>query len=497
MLAATPFLTALAAPPPPSPPLSPAHSEFASLEAWLCSVPVRQLPLHGVETQQYPKGRELQRLLLQAHIQLRGNGDVGPALAVQQAGQPALHTRRRVHTRLLKTIFGPIPITRLGYSRRRTSSIYPLDRDLQLPARCFSYELQKHSILAAVQGPFQESIDRIFGFSGVSIPKRSLEQILLDAAQDFDTFYAQRSLPTATTSILVAAVDAKGIPMVKPGGAKRTPRRSKGQKTNRKRMATVATVFARAPWVRTPEEVVESLFRNTPCPATIQPTLQPPPPRPENKRVWASLVKGKAAVIAEIAFEMHRRDPTRSKTHLALSDGERGLQMLVDKTLDVTLILDLIHALDKLWKAAYVFHAEASLEAELWVRQRTLRILRGQVSGVVQGLRQSVTKLNLPDSQATTLSGVANYLYRNRHRMRYDHYLAQGWPIASGPVEGACKNLIKDRMERSGMRWTEAMAEAIVKLRAIYLSGDFDAYWPFHIQKDQQRLHPPGLWTVV
>ena len=121
-----------------------------------------------------------------------------------------------------------------------------------------------------------------------------------------------------------------------------------------------------------------------------------------------------------------------------------------------------------------------------------LRILRGQLSGVVQGLRQCVTKLQLSDAQSKTLSGVANYLYRNRHRMRYDHYVAQGWPTASGPVEGACKNLIKDRMERSGMRWTEAMAEAIVKLRAIYLSGDFDAYWPFHIQKDPQRLHPPG-----
>jgi len=467
------------------------------LEAWLCSHQVRQLPLHEVESQQFPKGRELQRLLLQAHIQLRGIGDVGPALAVQQAGQPALHTLRRVHTRWLKTIFGPIPITRLGYSRRGADSIYPLDRDLQLPARCFSYELQKHSVLAAVQGPFQESIDRIVRFSGISIPKRSLEQILLDVARDFDAFYAQRSLPTAATSILVAAVDAKGIPMVKPERAKRTPRRSKGQKTNRKRMATVATVFTKAPWVRTPEEVVESLFRNGPAPATIRPTIQPPPPRPENKRVWASLVKGKAAVIAEVAFEMHRRDPTRSQTHLALSDGERSLQTLVDKTLDVTLILDLIHALDKLWKAAYVFHDEGSLEAELWVRQRTLRILRGQVSGVVQGLRQCVTKLKLSDAQAKTLSGVANYLYRNRHRMRYDHYLAQGWPIASGPVEGACKNLIKDRMERSGMRWTEAMAEAIVKLRAIYLSGDFDAYWPFHIQQDQQRLHPPGQWTVV
>ena len=61
--------------------------------------------------------------------------------------------------------------------------------------------------------------------------------------------------------------------------------------------------------------------------------------------------------------------------------------------------------------------------------------------------------------------------------------------------EGACKNLIKDRMERSGMRWTEQMAEALVQLRAIYLSGDFDRYWEFHIEQDQRRLYP--AWSVV
>ena len=80
--------------------------------------------------------------------------------------------------------------------------------------------------------------------------------------------------------------------------------------------------------------------------------------------------------------------------------------------------------------------------------------------------------------------------------MRYHEYLAKGWPIASGPVEGACKNLIKDRMERSGMRWTEQMAEAIVQLRAVYLSGDFDRYWQFHIDQDQRRVYPV-LWSVV
>lgn len=100
-----------------------------------------------------------------------------------------------------------------------------------------------------------------------------------------------------------------------------------------------------------------------------------------------------------------------------------------------------------------------------------------------------------PAPKRKTLNAVANYLYRNRSPMHYNEYLANGWPIASGPVEGACKNLIKDRMERSGMRWTEQMAEAIVQLRAIYLSGDFDAYWQFHIEQDQRRLYP--AWTVV
>jgi hypothetical protein len=126
-----------------------------------------------------------------------------------------------------------------------------------------------------------------------------------------------------------------------------------------------------------------------------------------------------------------------------------------------------------------------------------LRILEGKVCQVVKGLRQTVTKRKLFGAKRKTLLAVADYFHHNRGRMRYDKYLAQGLPIASGSVEGACKNLIKDRMERSGMRWTECMAEAIVKLRAIYLSGDFDAYWAFHIAQDQRSLYPPGRWTVV
>lgn len=470
-----------------------AQQEFAKLEAWLSSPSALQLPLHRVEDQQRVYGREVQRLLLPAHIEQRGLGDVGPVLRVGQGTDEVLYTHRRVHHRSLKTIFALVVITRMGYSRVGSASIYPLDEALQLPARLFSYELQKRAVKAAVQGPFQESVASLAETIGVSLPKRSLEEILLDAAQDFDAFYRECMREPDTGSILVAAVDGKGIPMVKPEGAQRKVRPSKGDKINRKRMATVAAVFSRAPWVRRAEEVVQSLFRS----GRSAPSDSPAAPRPQNKRVWASLIKGKAAVVAEVGEEMDRRDPQRHRTQVALTDGERALHILVDKTLHITLILDLRHVLEKLWKAAYVFHPEGSAEAEVWVRLRTLRVLHGQVSQVVKGLRQSVTKLHLRGTKRKTLLGVAAYLYRNRTPMRYHEYLAQGLPIASGPVEGACKNLIKDRMERSGMRWTEAMAEAIVKLRAVYLSGDFDRYWSFHIEKEEQRLHPPGRWSVV
>ena len=161
-----------------------------------------------------------------------------------------------------------------------------------------------------MQNPFLDSVQTIADLAGVSVSKRSPEQILPDAARDFDAFYRQRSPEPATGTILVATVGCKGIPMVNPPGAQPTPRLTKGRKANKKRMVTVAAVFTRTPWVRTPQQVVESLFRiSRPTPEDA-----PVPPRRENKRVWASLLKGKNAVIQEVAEEIARRDPFESKT---------------------------------------------------------------------------------------------------------------------------------------------------------------------------------------
>ncbi len=480
----------------PPTPLLAARLRFDDLERWLASPDAQQLPLHSIEQQQEPTGREIQRLLLQAHLQHRGIGDVGPALHVLHQDTPVLYSHRRLQRRTLKTVFGAVEIDRLGYCRRGCESIHPLDAALQLPARSFSYELQKRLIRAAVQGPFREATSRILESTGLTIHNHSLEPLLVEAAADFDNFYAQSSADAKppTASILVVAVDCKGIPIVRPGPAPRRARLKPGQKTNKKKMATVAAVFTKPPFLRSPQQVVDSLFRVEPAALTSPASA---PPKPENKRVWASLTKDKTLVIEEVRQEVRRRDPENQKTLVALTDGERALQRRVVKHMNLILILDLIHVLERVWQAAHVFQPEGSPEAQVYAKLMTTRLLEGGVSQVIKGLRQSVTKRRLLGAKRKTLLQVATYFDNNSSYMRYHQYLEMGLPIASGPVEGACKNLIKDRMERSGMRWTLTMAEALLRLRSLYLSADFDSYWSFHVTQDQLRLHPPGRWAVV
>jgi hypothetical protein len=376
----------------------------------------------------------------------------------------------------------------------------PLDDQRQLPRRSFSYALQRRLVQAAVQGPFDEATARVREATGVVIPKRSAEQLVEASARAFEAFYQGRTpRPGAETGpILVAALDSKGVPMVKVGPSRRVIRRGKGEKAQQKKMAVVATVYTQYPRVRSPQEVFEHVFGlgPPPPPATRGPT--PTRERPEYKRVWASLLKGKAGVMAEVVQEMRQRDPPPHKSWVVLTDGERALQQSVKRRLrGVPLVLDFQHVLAKLWSAAYAFHEEGSPKVLAWVQERAWRRLHGEVSQVVQGMRLSATRRQLRGQKRKVVEAVAGYFYRNRRDMRYDVYLRQGWSMATGVVEGACKNLVKDRMERSGMRWTATMAEAMLKLRAVSLSGDFEAYWAFFVAQEHQRLHPPGAWRPL
>lgn len=497
---------------------SQARFAFRQLETWLTSGEAQHASEAQVEEQLEQRGRELLRLLLQAHLRQRGTGEVGPALRVVTPPPPTAtpddhsatvppggvrHGEKRCHDRTLHTVLGDVTVQRTAYAAAGQASVHPLDEQLQLPQRSFSYPLQERLVRHAVQGPFDEALANVEQATGVRVSKRSAEQVVQEAAADFQAFYPQHPVSDLRQSgpIVVTGIDGKGVPMIKPEQTLRKPRRCKGDKKHKKRMATVATVRTQQARVRTPQQVVESLFRTTPKPKQPRTRRKALLPK-EHKRVWANLLQSKDEVIAEVVQEVQRLDPTGSKTHVALCDGERALQKRILPALravvpGVLLILDLLHVVEKLWRAAHCFHPEGSEEATAWVRKQTLRVLQGEVSQVIKGLRQSATKRGLKGPKRAVVEKVARYLRRNRPYMRYDEYLRQGLPIASGCVEGACKNLIKDRLERSGMRWSLPGAEAMIRLRSLYLSGDLDDYWDFHLEQEQRRLYPTGRWVVV
>lgn len=472
-----------------------ARAAYGELERWVMTEAMK-LPEADVEVKLEQRGREVYRLLLQAHLHQRGTGDVGKEIEVVAAedGAKQIHQAGAVNPCKITSVFGEVVAQRQSYGMEGTDSVHPLDEELQLPERSFSYVMQRRVVEETIRGPFDEATESIQKNTGVGVPKRSAEQIVMECAQDFDAFYATRQAPSAkqTGPILVATADCKGVPMVKPGGAKHVLRLSKGEKRNKKKMATVAAVFTQQPRYRTPQQVVDSLFEDKPKKSKRRDK------KPEHKRVWASLAKSKDEVLQEVAAEVLARDPETKKTLVGVTDGERGLQMRMKKFLSaLLLILDFLHVLEKLWQVAHALYGEATDAAEAWVREHALMILQGKVSAVVRGIRQSMTKRKLVGAKRKTLRGVAKYFYRNRKYMKYNEYLQKGYPIASGAVEGACKNLVKDRMERSGMRWRIPGAEAVLKLRAIKLSGDLDAYWRFHIRQDQRRLYGSRRWKVA
>jgi hypothetical protein len=477
-----------------------ARREFTNTEEWIFSEGAMDRPEHEIEEELFQRSREMNRKMLDAHIRARGQGNVGPAVEVHDENGTAVHVHRRVQERHESTLFGEIGIERMAYQHAGKESIRPLDEQAQLPERSFSYAVQGRIAHRVALGPFDEALDAIEDLTGLKISKRSAEDLARDAAMDFDDFYKQRVLkpPEETAYIVVGTVDGKGVPMVKEERTQPVVRMGRGEKANKKKMATVAAVYTTEPRIRTPEDVANSLFHPELKVVAGDKKSKPRRHKPEQKRVWASLERSKDDIIQEVGKEMDVRDPKREKKHVVVTDGERALQYRVIAHIPgVLLILDLLHVLERLWTIAHIFHKEGSIDAQKWVHDRALRILQGKVSQVVKGVGQSATKREIKGDKRKIIDSALGYLYANREYMHYDRYLAEGLPVASGAVEGACKNLVKDRMERSGMRWKKPTAEAVLKLRALYLSDDFEAYWDFHVQQEQARLRGSVTWCPI
>ena len=448
------------------------------------------------------EGRELLRQLLQDQLDLRGPGDArGEVVGANGIGRP--HARPR--ERGLKTIFGTVTVSRLGYSAHGEETLFPRDAELNLPPELYSHGVQRRAAEEVIKVSFDQAAAAIESTTGTTVPKRQLEDLTSRAAMDFDGFYETRSADSVrqagkTGPILALSTDGKGIVMrpeslreaTRKAAAQRdhkmSKRLSRGEKRNCKRMAQVAAVFTIATFVRKPEDIVTDLGPVRDASAAVV------RPRPEHKRVWASVAKPPEEVIEQMFQEALRRDPAGDKRWVALVDGNLTQLALIKKmakkhNVQPTIVLDMIHVLEYLWDAGFALHGEGDPATQRWVSERLLEILRGNSSDVAAGMRRSATLRAMKASDRAPIDDCADYLLKYRAYLHYDEYLTAGLPISTGVIEGACRHLVKDRMDITGACWGLESAEAVLKLRALRASADFKEYWAFHESVEHVRNH--------
>ncbi len=342
-------------------PFHSAYEKFIEITDHLSSEMAGDKTHSAIEAYLETDGRELLRLLLQDHLDHQGSGRVGDAVCGSD-GVVRSHKRDDMETGY-KSVFGAVRVARTGYSQRGVANLFPRDAQLNLPARGYSHRLQKRVAAKAAKMSFDEVAKDIDTETAVRLGKRQVEQIVYDAAQDFDAFYAQPCSPTLQQSaqakpIQVLTFDSKGVVMRKEAlreatrkkveaRAQHAPRGfARQDKSNRKRMATVAGIYHIDRHSRSPHTVARQF-----APLRLVPNNPPLAPKPVGKKLWASLQKPMKTVIEAACAEGLRRDPQQQAAWVVLVDGDPTQIDDIKKAaqahgVSVVMILDIIHALE-------------------------------------------------------------------------------------------------------------------------------------------------------
>ena len=474
----------------------------AQLQAYVEQAAGDGRPLHEVERKVFDTVLQIGYAATEQFLCGQGDGDLGPATTTEQ-GQILYRSDTRVN-RPLRTVFGLHSIQAFVYApdSHQKIALRPVDARLQLPEGRASYLFEEFSQYFCVDQAFGQASGSLDCVLRQRVSVDSLECINKRLGEQADEFLDELPTPASNEEgeILVFTGDAKGVPMVSEDAASWAAFEQQPDRPGNRRMATLAGVYSVDRYVRTPEAIVAALFRDGERPSHGK------RPQPRFKHIRGSFVRiydqdtGDPVAVSG-AFEAfgwaHRQVATRLQPDqplVRLMDGQQSLWTAADACLvsappDRTVdILDILHVSSYVWRAAKVFHTTFE-HREAFARDRLLRILHGEVHSVIAGLRQMATKRKLPSKARKEINIVCGYFEKNAERMRYDEYLRAGYPIASGVIEGACRHFVKDRMERSGMRWRFPGAQAMLNVRAVFLSSYWDGFHNHRIEQEQQRLH--------
>jgi Uncharacterised protein family (UPF0236) len=432
--------------------------------------------LHETEERLWQSMLKLGRELLQLRLEACREAEVVQD-RLEVKGEDYAYQRRS--GRNYVSLFGEVRVERAYYLSAERGGIWPLDAALSLPESSYSDSVQERLSEINVWMPQEQSVALLERWLGLKIPKGSLQSSTSQQALYVEDYYEQRPMGCApvTDSILVATADGKGIPMTRADSPPPQARRSKGQKKTAKKEAIVTALYSVAPYVRDSASILAALLPDQ----TELPKLTPPRPTPSHKQTFGTL-DGKTVALNQLAQQVARRDTSQVVYRVALTDGAESLQQrLQDQLPDFSLVLDIIHATEYLWNAANARWGETSAQRLPWIRQALSWLLDNQLDALLLDLQTQAQ--GLPAAGQHTLAHVTAYLSRNRPFMDYQRYLALGWPIGTGVIEGACRHLVKDRFEQAGMRWSKAGAQSLLDLRSVAFNDDWDDFQRFRRQQ--------------
>lgn len=474
-----------------------ARQEFDQLLDSLHSRAESRSTAYQVERELFTRLLALGQLLLKVFFALcaqrSARRDAQQSVACEDGEDLRLHSWK---PRRYVSVFGEIQIERPYFWQRGQAGQFPMDETLSLPDDSYSDVLREQADLLSGTMAYGEASAVIERLLGLSLSTSALSRLVERDGEETQAFYAEKPSPKPSSEapILVMQADGKGVPMRPVSGRSEPEERSpvrlgKGQKRTKKKEAVVTGLYTTGRRVRTAEEVLDSFF-SPPGASSPEASSRADPQNegPQNKKVWATL-KGKEVAFERLADQVRRRDGPRVTDRVALSDGCQALQdRFREQFPRFELVLDFVHVSEYLWKAANALFEETG-EARLdWVRERSRELLTDRHEEALARLRQA-RECSDDACARDTCARVARYFERNADRMDYARYLAQGWPIATGVIEGACRHLVKDRCEMSGMRWNAEGAEQVLGLRAVWTNGDWDDYHQRRREQRHQRLY--------
>jgi hypothetical protein len=467
----------------PEPIVRQVQGEFQHLLAYVTGPEARLQTAYTVELTLFQRLLALGAVLLRLFLVTRAAMRPAEPVLAPDGTSLTYHDQRPT---TYYSVFGKVRFARHYFTASGQEGLCPLDAELSLPARCYSDLLREWAVYGTTDESYRESQTVLARILGLSLSVQALETSCAEAGEDGATFYEPPAAPppaSTVDTILVIQADGKGVPMVQPPMQTPPMRLGKGQKRTKKKEAIVTGLYTIAPSPRTPQEVVAALLQDPDRPERA------PRPAPVGKELRATL-EGKAVAMGHLTQRVAQREGPHIEQRVALSDGAEALQeQLRAHFPEHTLVLDIIHTTEYLWDTANALLGETHPQRTAWVRAYLEPLLAGQTDAVIMALEAEGHEPTCTGPQRQAVRRTVGYYRRNRPYMHYDDYLARGWPIGTGVVEGACGHLVKDRMEQAGMRWTPGGAQVVLDLRAVRLNGHWDAYWLFHRQQQHQRLY--------